>query len=134
MYFNLTCSPAAQQTFSHLECVCESVCVSVCVCLPPAPSVSVSAADCGSPAAPAKHHGIQEGTAVRRKWDQWGWLLRVTIDNKQEQEEQQQQQQQQQVRISQVIKASSVPSLRLIKKMDDWFNGKYLSEEKDTTI
>lgn len=68
--FILTHSPAARQTFSHLGCACESVCVSVCACRPPAPSVSVSAAGCGFPAAPAKHHGIQEGTAMRRKWDQ----------------------------------------------------------------
>lgn len=66
----LTCSLVAQLTFSQLGFVYETVCVSVCVCLPPAPSVSVSAAGCVSLAAPARHHGIQEGTAVRRKWDQ----------------------------------------------------------------
>lgn len=42
----------------------------VCVRLPPAPSVSVFAGGSGSLAAPARHRGIQEGTAVRRKWEQ----------------------------------------------------------------
>lgn len=81
--------------------------MSVCVCLPPAPSVSVSAADSGSPSAPAKHQGIQEGTSDEEEVGSEGWLLRVSIDNKQEQ----QHRQQQQVCISQVSEASSAPLL-----------------------
>lgn len=58
--------------------------MSVCVCLPPVPSVSVSAAGCGSPSAPAKHHGIQEGTSDEEEVGSQGWLLRASNDNKQE--------------------------------------------------
>lgn len=52
---------------------------------PPGPFASASAAGCGSPAAPARHHGIQEGTAVRRKWEQrdgcYGLPLTTNMNN-----------------------------------------------------
>lgn len=61
-----TDSPAVQQTSSQSVFASEHAYAS----LFPAPSVSVSVAECGSPSAPAKQHGIQEGRAMRRNWDQ----------------------------------------------------------------
>lgn len=63
---NHTDCPAVQQTSSQLASACEHAYVA----LIPAPSVSASAAECGSPSAPAKQHEISEGTEMRRNWDQ----------------------------------------------------------------